>query len=183
MEKQEKKREPILMPRLNAVLDYIEKLDFASRQAKERFKDLDSFCLFVGYPRSGHSLVGSLLDAHPEVVMAHELNALRCVKAGFSQNMIFELILRNVQLFNKKGREWTGYNYKVEGQWQGRYRKLKVIGDKKGGNTSLMLKNKAFQTAVERIFKVPVKYLHVIRNPYDNITTMAANSGGDLDFA
>ena len=27
--------------------------------------DLQAFCLFAGYPRSGHSLLGGLLDAHP----------------------------------------------------------------------------------------------------------------------
>ncbi len=26
--------------------------------------------MFIGYPRSGHSLVGSLLDAHPNIIVA-----------------------------------------------------------------------------------------------------------------
>jgi hypothetical protein len=38
-----------------------------------------SFCLFIGYPRSGHSLVGSLLDAHPDIAIAHEVNVLGLV--------------------------------------------------------------------------------------------------------
>ena len=42
---------------------------------------LRSFCLFIGYPRSGHSLLGSLLDAHPDIAIAHEVNALGLVVA------------------------------------------------------------------------------------------------------
>ena len=46
------------------------------------FEKLQAYCMFIGYPRSGHSLVGSLLDAHPNIIIAHELNALQFVVAG-----------------------------------------------------------------------------------------------------
>jgi phage terminase large subunit-like protein len=45
---------------------------------RNRFHDVGVFCIFIGYPRSGHSLVGSLLNAHPEVIISHELDVLRC---------------------------------------------------------------------------------------------------------
>ena len=32
--------------------------------------------VFIGYPRSGHSLIGSLLDAHPEVIVSDEYNVV-----------------------------------------------------------------------------------------------------------
>jgi hypothetical protein len=35
------------------------------------FPDVHAFCLFDGYSRSGHSLVGALLDAHPKITIAH----------------------------------------------------------------------------------------------------------------
>jgi hypothetical protein len=38
--------------------------------------------LFVGYSRSGHSLVGALLDAHPEIPVAYEANALKLVRSN-----------------------------------------------------------------------------------------------------
>jgi len=40
------------------------------------FSKLRNFVLFVGYPRSGHSLVGSLIDAHPHAIIAHEVKTL-----------------------------------------------------------------------------------------------------------
>lgn len=37
-----------------------------------QFSHIENFCMFIGYPRSGHSLIAALLDAHPEVVMGME---------------------------------------------------------------------------------------------------------------
>ena len=49
---------------------------------------VEKFVLFVGYPRSGHSLIASVMDAHPDIVIAHEyLIFLKCVaqlKVGVS---------------------------------------------------------------------------------------------------
>ncbi len=38
--------------------------------------DVDTMLMFIGYPRSGHTLIGSLLDAHPNMVVANEYNIL-----------------------------------------------------------------------------------------------------------
>src|SRR3989344_1389974 len=37
------------------------------------FSSVRTFILFVGYPRSGHSLIGSIMDAHPNIIIAHEV--------------------------------------------------------------------------------------------------------------
>ena len=54
-----------------------------------------SFCLFIGYPRSGHSLVGSLLDAHPDIAIAHEVNVLGLVAGNdLDRRTLFHTLLR-----------------------------------------------------------------------------------------
>ena len=58
------------------------------------FARVESLCLFIGYPRSGHSLIGALLDAHPNAIIADELDALKYVHAGFRRNQLFYLLLR-----------------------------------------------------------------------------------------
>ncbi len=55
---------------------------------KDPFQTVKKYCMFVEYPRSGRSLVGSLLDAYPHIIMAHELNALRYFERGFSKKRI-----------------------------------------------------------------------------------------------
>ena len=47
----------------------------ASPRAKlfsEVSSGIKKLVFFVGYPRSGHSIVGALMDAHPHVVIPHE---------------------------------------------------------------------------------------------------------------
>jgi hypothetical protein len=151
----------------------------ASRAARpagpDEFADLHAFCLFVGYPRSGHSLVGSLLDAHPEVVIAHEANALALASAADAQRQkLFDTLIDNSGQQFKRGRRSSGYSYVVEGQWQGRARALRVIGDKAGKKSaSRISREPEALAALERVVGVPVHLVHVTRNPYDTVARMA----------
>ncbi|MEQ8523056.1 sulfotransferase [Gracilimonas sp.] len=151
--------------------DYV-KSKIMNSHFKWDYNEIERYCMFIGYPRSGHTLVGSLLDAHPDVVISHELDALRYLRAGFSREQIFSLILHKDKVFTGKGREWTGYDYAIEGLWQGRYRNLKVIGDKKGGGSSRHLQAKP--NIIEKLrkeVKLPIKLIHIVRHPLDNIAT------------
>lgn len=138
------------------------------------FRDLEAFCLFLGCPRSGHSLVGGLLDAHPHMIVAHELDVLRFVEARFTSSQLYPLLLANSRASAESGREQSGHSYAVPNQWQGRFERLRVIGDKKGGVSTRRLRARPelLQRLAETV-GLPVKVIHVVRNPYDNISTMA----------
>jgi len=97
------------------------------------FQRVRKFCLFVGHPRSGHSLIGSLLDAHPQIVIAHELHALESIRTGASKPQLFYQILERSRWFSRRGGEWDVYKYDVPSQHKGEFTTLRVIGDKKGG--------------------------------------------------
>lgn len=143
---------------------------------KEIFNKIDKYCMFIGYPRSGHTLVGSLLDAHPEMVIAQELDALRFLKKDYGKRQIYSLILQNSQKFTETGRNCAGYSYIVPNQWQGKFDKLKIIGDKKGaGSTKLLGDNPELLNTLQKTINVPIKFIHVTRNPYDNISTLYKN--------
>ncbi len=151
-------------------------------QYRDRFDSVETYCMFIGYPRSGHSMVGSLMDAHPDMVISNELDALKYVDLGFDRDQIYYMILENTREYARAGRSQTGYSYVVPNQHQGTFRDLKVIGDKKGGSSTFHLRRDP--TLLDRLGKVvsvPMRFIHVTRNPYDNITTMATRSGRDLD--
>lgn len=151
----------------------------------DRFDRVETFCFFVGYPRSAHSLVGQLLNAHPDAVISHELHTLRYLRPGFTREQIYSLILRRDRWFaTERGREWTGYDYTIPSQWQGRWRDLKVIGDKKGGGTTRWLweSPKLLDELVDRV-EDPVRAIHVVRNPYDNIASIARRAEGPDDLS
>ena len=134
----------------------------------------ETFCFFVGYPRSGHSLVGSLIDAHPDAALAHEQDALKYVHKGLGREELFALLLDNSRRTGRKGRSQTGYSYVVAGQYQGRERELKVIGDKRGGNSSRWLRDRPqLLEHLQHMLYEKLRIVHISRNPFDNIATMA----------
>jgi hypothetical protein len=145
-----------------------------ARRQREVLAPLESMALFVGYRRSGHSLVGALLDAHPDVAMAHGLDVLHHVRYGFSRAQIASLILANARERAAQGRVVTGYSYAVPGQWQGRQRRLRVIGSTRGGATARTIAERPeLAGRVEALMGVPVRWIHVVRNPFDNVSTLA----------
>lgn len=136
--------------------------------------DVERFCLFIGHARSGHSLIGSLLNAHPEMVISHELDAVGYLSHGFGRRQLYWLILQRDAVFGEMDRTWTGYDYSVPGQHQGEFDRLRVIGDKRGRTTALELGAKpALLDRLRRTVGVPIRVVHVTRNPYDNIATEA----------
>lgn len=144
--------------------------------ARRALLDAETFCLFVGYPRSGHSLVGSLLDAHPEVALAHEADVLRFFADGHTRPRIFKELLANSrrQAERTTGRTQSGYLYEVPGQWQGRVSRLRVIGDKSGGETVRRLAANPSQLRTFADFiELPLKLIHVVRNPFDTIARLS----------
>ncbi len=138
------------------------------------FHEVETFCLFIGYPRSGHTLIGSLLDAHPQAVIAHELDLLRFVYARFFKRQLFAMLLENSSAAASLGAAWNGYSYQVPGQWQGRFQRIKVIGDKHGEATTVRLHLSPWLLdRLTNMLGIPIKFIHVIRNPFDNIATIA----------
>ncbi len=145
---------------------------------RKEFNKVHTFVVFIGYPRSGHSLIASLLDAHPNIVMGMEWGLLPHLMMGYHQNQVFASIIQNSRRFrNRKENIWTGYSYKVENSWQGDFDELQIIGDKMGGRTSIMLyDNRDLLQLIESRLQLPLKYIHVMRNPFDIITTMTRRS-------
>ncbi|MEM1169885.1 MAG: sulfotransferase domain-containing protein [Cyanobacteria bacterium P01_H01_bin.35] len=145
------------------------------------FHNVEKYCMFIGYPRSGHSLVGALIDAHPNIILSHELDALQYVEAGFSKLQLYSLLLNNSQYFINKEKSLIPeteipkgrFKYKVPNQWNGKFANLKIIGDKRGGGTTKRLRDN-FQLFkdLENKIKIPLKIIHVVRNPFDNISSI-----------
>ncbi len=142
---------------------------------RHRFDDVERFCFFVGYPRSGHSLVGSLLNAHPEMVIAHELDAVGHFRLHFGRTQVYALLLERDEQFGSRGRLGSGYDYIVPNQFQGTTTRLRVIGDKRGQKSTFWLgRYPHVLDRIRRVTGVPIRVIHVTRNPYDTIATMTA---------
>ena len=148
------------------------------------------FLLFIGWPRSCHSIVGSLLDAHPNVIVAHEFflfTKLSEDKELSNRSRLYNQLYRNSYMSAKEGwrtsnKTQKGYSLDMAGSWQGQFTKLEVIGDKCGGELirSYAQNSKKFQELYQRLranVKVPIKVLQIVRNPFDMIATTALYRG------
>ncbi len=146
---------------------------------KGLFKDVNTYCMFIGSGRTGHSLVASLIDAHPNAIISNELNTLRFYLEGYGKFQLFSMILENSRKYAKLDRKWTGYSYFVANQMQGSFTNLYVIGDKKGGiSTEILWERPDLLKEMMKRWNIRIKFIHVIRNPYDVISSMAR--GGQL---
>jgi hypothetical protein len=160
--------------------------DFTSR--------VTTLLIFIGYSRSGHTLVASLLDAHPRVAVANEYDLVR-QWTNFSSKQktrryVFDELFKNSVEQSKIGfRAPTlrrTFNFRVPHQWNGRCDKyLKVIGDKHGPAATKGLSTShglAYLDAMERHLHVRVRILHVIRHPLDNIATITVRQSHKRTF-
>jgi hypothetical protein len=146
---------------------------WARRRYREELAAVERFLLFVGYPRSGHSIVGALLNAHRDAVVAHELDAPPLIVGGCSRDELFSRILARAYWFNMRGNR-ANYPYAVPGQWQGRFETLRVIGDKRGGSvTRALTDHPDFFERVRSLVGIPLRLVHVVRNPFDNISAIS----------
>lgn len=154
-----------------------------------RFDAVENLCLFVGHTKSGGSLLGAMLDAHPEMAFADEADALRYVSAGFTADQLYALLVKGARREAQKGRitarRLVPYSLAMSGQWQGRHTKLKVIGDTRAGPTTRRLA--ADLNLLEELRTVTghagVRLVHVIRNPYDSISAMVLRSDRTFESA
>lgn len=139
---------------------------------RAKFKNVETYFMFFGNQRSGHSLIASLIDAHPNIVLAHELNAYKLWIMGFKRFQVYYLILKNAAAYGKRGRGESGYNYIVPNAHQGKFTNILAIGDKDGRRDTRILKRfpNSFLPTVRSNKKV--KMINVVRNPFDNITTI-----------
>ena len=147
------------------------------------------FLFFVGYARSGHSIIASMLDAHPNVVIAHEYALFVKWEHEPAQHSnktwLFNALYNNSRFSVYRGLRTQhalkkGYTLAIPGSWQGRYDPssgISVIGDKSGGMTAQVFrKNRkhfiSLYQDLQDTVQMPIHVIHVVRNPYDNIATM-----------
>jgi len=138
-----------------------------------RFRHVHSLLLFIGYPRSGSSTLGSLLDAHKNILIAHEFNILKYIRRGYNFKQLFYLLAKNSRQFTRKGRISAGYDGTIIGQYNGKASPCLIIGDKNAGATCKMLEYNDYLHFKLLHFFPTVKLIHIVRNPFDMIASEA----------
>ncbi len=117
------------------------------------------FLSFMGYPRSGHTLVAAILNANPNVMCSNQLNL-------YDASYIDMEYIKEYSLKKETWKDTTQIPHVPK-------REITVVGDKTGHRTvDLLGKNpKRLGKFKELIQDVPIKWIHVVRNPFDNLAT------------
>ena len=155
------------------------------RLTQQDINGVQCFVLFIGYAHSGHSIIGSMMDAHPNMVIAHEYSVMnrwwkereRCRDKKTLFNELCGKSRSTIAPHGTYNNQEKGYTLAIPNLWQGcRYTDLKVIGDKRGGLFTRVVISR-FEK-IRRVFDevretvgVPIKLIHVVRNPFDIIAT------------
>lgn len=134
---------------------------------------LERFCLFLGQSRSGHSVVGTLLNAHRHAVVAHGLDILDFLRAGVRREDLLLLILERDRWLGRRSRAIGGYSYDIPGLWLGDQTAIRVIGDKRAGSTSrYVAQDPDLLHRLSCELNLPLCLIHHVRNPWDNISSI-----------
>ena len=117
--------------------------------------------MFIGYPRSSHSLVGAILDAHPEIIIPFEYDVMTNWEK-YQSARLKQKNMQKYQLFfdlhklsleqamfgiyasaNRTLLKKNQYTYHVPGLWQGGYeQRIKVSKLESSISENLRIKSK-----------------------------------------
>lgn len=153
--------------------------------SRDDIEGVRTVIIFIGFARSGHSIVGSLMDAHPDIIVAHEYNILQKAKTLLTENRgalnLFNALFKNshdnaLHGWRNRGHSEKGYTLGMSCTWQGRLRKLRVIGDKAAAMSVQQFMEdhstcSRFVQNIQATAHAPVKAIRVLRNPYDIVAT------------
>jgi hypothetical protein len=141
---------------------------------------LHRFLLIVGNARSGSTILGAALDAHPEVVIANESKESANFWRGVDGRAICEGILANAEDQAVSGRMSSGYKYQI-GLAPSTKATIRVLGDKIWNPATLLLHgNHGLIRSLEERMGAPIVVINSVRNIFDTVTTMHRRSGATI---
>ena len=115
--------------------------------------------MFCCPPRSGHTFVASILNAHPNVICSNQQFIL--------PKMDLNKILKSIVAGTHRT-QWNSNAYVETGRKQDIY----LVGDKTGHRTvEHLLSIPEDLEKFKKIIPWPIKWIHIVRNPYDNLAT------------
>lgn len=141
---------------------------------REAFAGIHTYVTFIGIGRSGTTLIGSLLDAHPRIIIANQETSLKYMHPRlFSRLQVYWLLYQNSRQRADSRTGSGGYSYAVKDQWQGRFERLAVIGDKSKSaqDVTWLTSSPGLLDRMAALTGAKIRMMHVIRNPFDTIAT------------
>lgn len=135
--------------------------------------------LIVGNSRSGTTIVGSIIDSHPNMLCANESKSSSEFWRNRTGAQIIEEIVENSRANSEQNRPSEGYLYGIRAAPKAA---IEVVADKVWNPSLLLLAGDS--GLIERLSEAtrcPVEIINCVRNPFDVIATMHKRSKAPLD--
>ena len=117
---------------------------------------------------------------HPNAILSNQLNVLSLVEHNYSKAS--DIFSHSGKHYKRKSKQLevtrdTIIKYQINGREN--HRSIHLIGDKRGGTSSrrlFELQSLSLLAKTKEVVQIPLKIIHVVRNPFDNITTMVTRA-------
>lgn len=130
------------------------------------FDSLRRCAVFLGYPRGGGSLLGALLNAHPQTCLSADAGLLRYLHQGYRRSQLLWLVYRKDRAAGRGYHRDGDYRFAVPGQWQGCFESLRVIGDVRAGCTTDWLdRHPESLDNLRLVLGLPLRLILLVRDP------------------
>lgn len=123
---------------------------------------MKNFIMFMAAPRSGHTLVAAMINAHPNMVCSNQLNILAKTDWKNKESLFYQI---------KNGPYQWKESTMVPEMPKG---EIMAIGDKTGHRTLTIVNENPIRIEyIKSLTGLEIKWVHVVRNPFDNLSTWA----------
>lgn len=139
---------------------------------------LEKYVLVIGNSRSGTTIVGSILDSHPQMICGNETASSASFWRGSTLETITAEIEENSSRNAQLGRPSEGYQYAIGSAPKSQ---ITVLADKIWNPAVLLLAgDRRLLSRLRTTMGVPISLIHCVRNPFDTISTMHRKSAATL---
>ena len=145
-------------------------------------KHLKTVCLPIGFPYCAGQTLACALTANPNIIMCQKMKALQdwsntiVTHGRFYATKKFFFTLLKGRGIRADAKEMLDHNkfYFIPNQWQGRVRQLSVIGECSPHINIKILSRQNYHVlkTFQEDIKVPLKFIFLMRNPYDIISSV-----------
>ena len=146
---------------------------YNSRLPQSVIDGVKYFAIFIGFGRGGTTLVGTLLDGHPNIVLATDYQLFikwpqwrkYHQEPSYLYTALYQYSIQYANYFQEN--EAKGYSFNLYRSFNGRYNNsISVIGEKEAGSATVLYMNEHEQWVqtlkeLQETVKVPIKAVQV----------------------
>jgi hypothetical protein len=127
---------------------------------------MNTFLSFIGYPHSMHRIASAILNANPNVHCSNRLDILNNFNMSDSKMKLFSSIQEH-SLDQDNWKDIIQINHVPKNE-------ITVIGDDSTYRNTLSISNNPrILGQFKQYIVIPIKFIHVVRNPFDSIASWA----------